>query len=78
MLRNLWRWAVIIQEYEFTIEHRKGQENTNADALSRFYNPNSKQNVDHSLDPLHAESDRVTSNSECDLEHSELLKSFRK
>ena len=33
---RLWRWAVILQEYDFIITYRKGTENNNADALSRF------------------------------------------
>jgi len=31
----LARWALAIQEYDFTITYRKGQDNGNADALSR-------------------------------------------
>ena len=31
----LARWALALQEYEFTIHYRRGQENGNADALSR-------------------------------------------
>jgi len=30
----LCRWALAMQEYDFTIVHRKGSVNTNADALS--------------------------------------------
>ena len=33
---RLWRWAVILQEYDFIITYRKGTENDNADALSRL------------------------------------------
>ena len=31
----LARWALAMQEYDFTITYRKGQDNGNADALSR-------------------------------------------
>ena len=30
------RWALLLQEYDFEIEHRKGIDNANADALSRI------------------------------------------
>ena len=33
----LWRWSVLIQEYDFEIKYRKGRENCNADALSRLH-----------------------------------------
>ena len=35
----LARWALVIQEYVFTIHYRKGHENGNADALSRRIYP---------------------------------------
>ena len=35
----LCRWALAMQEYDFTIVHRKGSANTNADALSRLPPP---------------------------------------
>ena len=35
----LARWALAIQEYEFTITYRRGKENGNADALSRKVHP---------------------------------------
>ena len=31
----LARWSLSLQPYQFEIEHRKGQANTNADTLSR-------------------------------------------
>ena len=33
---KLTRWALQLQQYDFTVEYRKGQDNTNADALSRY------------------------------------------
>ena len=33
---KLARWSLLLQEYDFTVEHRKGVENTNADCLSRY------------------------------------------
>ncbi|KAK7592997.1 hypothetical protein V9T40_007749 [Parthenolecanium corni] len=33
------RWAIQLQEYDFTIEHVKGSENQLADSLSRYPNP---------------------------------------
>ena len=33
---RLTRWSLLLQPYNFTIEHRKGQANANADALSRL------------------------------------------
>ena len=32
---KLARWSLLLQEYDFTVEHRKGVDNTNADCLSR-------------------------------------------
>ena len=40
---RLWRWDVLIQEYDFDIKYRMGRENTNADALSRM-NPCNNDN----------------------------------
>ena len=37
---RLWRWGVLIQEYDFDIIHRRGKENINADALSRSHDEN--------------------------------------
>ena len=33
---KLARWSLLLQEYNFTVEHRKGVDNTNADCLSRY------------------------------------------
>ena len=30
------RWSLLLQEYDFTVQHRAGVDNTNADRLSRF------------------------------------------
>ena len=35
---KLWRWALIIQEFDFKISYRPGHKNDNADALSRLTN----------------------------------------
>ena len=35
----LCRWALAMQEYDFTIKYRKGSQNSNADALSRLEMP---------------------------------------
>ena len=35
----LCRWALAIQEYSFTIKYHKGNQNSNADALSRRVHP---------------------------------------
>ena len=33
---RLTRWSLQVQPYTFTVQHRKGRENSNADALSRL------------------------------------------
>ena len=33
---KLARWSLLLQEYDFTVEHRAGGDNTNADCLSRY------------------------------------------
>ena len=36
LTRKLARWSPLLQEYDFTVEHRKGVDNTNANCLSRY------------------------------------------
>ena len=36
---KLARWSLLLLEYDFTVEHRKGVENTIADCLSRYSLP---------------------------------------
>ena len=47
---KLWRWALIIQEFDFEINYRPGNKNHNADALSRLVNHGSNygSSVDNS------------------------------
>ena len=33
---RLMRWSLSLQPYQFTVEHRRGVDNANADALSRL------------------------------------------
>ena len=33
---KLARWSLLLQEYDFHVEHRAGTANTNADYLSRY------------------------------------------
>ena len=33
---KLARWSLLLQQYDFTVEHRAGTANTNADCLSRY------------------------------------------
>ena len=33
---KLARWSLLLQQYDFTVEHRKGVESTNAGYLSRY------------------------------------------
>ncbi|MCP3668139.1 MAG: hypothetical protein GY696_37575, partial [Gammaproteobacteria bacterium] len=42
---RLQRWSLSLQEYDYTVEHRKGIHNSNADALSRLYVENSPDEV---------------------------------
>ncbi len=36
---RLARWKFHLAAYHYHVEHRKGTQHTNADALSRFYQP---------------------------------------
>ena len=38
---KLARWSLLLQEYDFTVEHRARTDNTNADCLSRYPLPSS-------------------------------------
>ena len=62
----LARWALAFQEYDFTIVHRKGSENQNADALSRQFEHLDDQSAATSVTPsitedlkLHQQQDKV-------------------
>ena len=33
---KLARWSLLLQDYDFTVEHKAGVDNTNADCLSRY------------------------------------------
>ena len=42
---KLCRWALILQEFDFSIEYRNGSQNGNADALSRIPMMDENENV---------------------------------
>jgi hypothetical protein len=44
------RWQMMLQEYDFTIEHRAGVKHTNADVLSRFPQPRTTDSTGAQLD----------------------------
>ena len=48
----LARWALAVQEYEFTVHYRRGNENETADALSRKSYPNTQPIAATSQAPL--------------------------
>ena len=49
--QRLVRWAMRLQEYDFTINHRPGKQNGNADALSRvIYDTDTAENIGVILD----------------------------
>lgn len=48
---RLMRWALKLQEFSFTVRHRAGTANANADALSRSPLPNSAPSNDDIRDP---------------------------
>ena len=43
---RLTRWSLVLLPYTFTVQHRKGKANGNADALSRMERSTSCQNVE--------------------------------
>lgn len=57
---RLARWALSMSEFDYTIVHRKGIENTNADVLSRWH---VKEMVDKEFDPFpyYSEPSMITS-----------------
>ena len=71
------RWAILLQNYDYTVVHRKGINNTNADALSRVEvppDPNHDGQKDEEIEPRHAE---VFTTSPCNqLEKFEKLECF--
>lgn len=42
MNSRLARWRILLQEFDYVIEYKPGNENNNADALSRIYLINSQ------------------------------------
>ena len=55
---RLMRWALKLQEFTFTVRHRAGAANANADALSRLPPPNSAPADDDKRDPAVGPLDR--------------------
>ena len=49
---HLTHWSLLLQPYNFTMEHQKGRQNANADALSRLHCMQEKEgeNVEDPLD----------------------------
>ena len=49
---RLTHWSLLLQQYNFTVEHRKGRQNANTDALSRlhFVPEKEEENVEDPLD----------------------------
>ena len=43
LTRNPARWSLLLQEYDFTVVHREGTDNANADCLSRYPRTSSDQ-----------------------------------
>ena len=46
---KLARWSLLLQEYDFTVEHRAGTANTNANCLSRYPLPSGRQRASSGL-----------------------------
>ena len=51
---RLWRWAVMLQEFDFVIQYRPGSTNDNADTLSRS-TPNNSDDPDPNPNASHEE-----------------------
>jgi len=49
------RWQLLLQEYDFEVEHRAGIKHQNADVLSRFPQPSSKDKTGARLDATTSE-----------------------
>ena len=47
--KSIGRRAVIIQEYDFTVKYRRGDDNENADALSRLIFPEPENTEAHTI-----------------------------
>ena len=54
------RWAIELQNYKFTVKHRKGTANSNADAISRLENLPTKCDTDYDYSAPHADIFAVT------------------
>ena len=54
------RWALAMQEFDFTIEYRKGLEHINADVPSRFPLPSHEDGTGARLDPDPADMEEVS------------------
>lgn len=46
------RWILKLQEYRFSVKHRSGAAHTNADAISRMFNPSPLGKHDHQINVM--------------------------